>query len=197
MQRDKVMICISHCIWQSLVNMARNTQYLDPFWALHMRWEPTSFEQHVVVAAVAAAVAVAVALAARVTVALAVAAAVVAAVEADFNDIEWWRFIHEPHKTHIHYSDVIMSAMTSQITGVSIVLHNCLFRHRSKKTSKVHVTGFSAGNSPVTGVFPARRASDAENVSIWWRHHGRVLCWDFAPHSPCPFFLYNEVQTQP
>ena len=23
----------------------------------------------------------------------------------------------------------------------------------------------------VTGEFPAQKASDAENVSIWWRHH--------------------------
>ena len=27
------------------------------------------------------------------------------------------------------------------------------------------------GNSPVTGEFPAQRASNAENVSIWWRYH--------------------------
>ena len=27
------------------------------------------------------------------------------------------------------------------------------------------------GNSPVTGEFPAQRASDADNVSISWRHH--------------------------
>ena len=24
---------------------------------------------------------------------------------------------------------------------------------------------------PVTGEFPAQKASDAENISIWWRHH--------------------------
>ena len=28
------------------------------------------------------------------------------------------------------------------------------------------------GNSQVTGEFPSNRASNAENVSIWWRHHG-------------------------
>ena len=28
------------------------------------------------------------------------------------------------------------------------------------------------GNSPVTGEFTAQRASNTENVSIWWRHHG-------------------------
>ena len=27
------------------------------------------------------------------------------------------------------------------------------------------------GNSPVTGEFPAQRASNAQNVSIWWCHH--------------------------
>ena len=33
------------------------------------------------------------------------------------------------------------------------------------------LTGLSVGNSPVTGEFPTGRASNAENVSIWWRHH--------------------------
>ena len=49
-------------------------------------------------------------------------------------------------------------------------LLNRLFRHRSKKTSKLHVTGLCAGNSPVTGEFPAQMASNAENASMWWRH---------------------------
>ena len=50
-------------------------------------------------------------------------------------------------------------------------LLNRLFRRRSKKTSKLHVTGLWEGNSPITGEFPAQRASHAENGSIWWRHH--------------------------
>ena len=45
-------------------------------------------------------------------------------------------------------------------------LLNRLFRRRSKKTSKLRVTGLCAGNSPVTGEFPAQIASNAENVSI-------------------------------
>ena len=73
---------------------------------------------------------------------------------------------------NIHYNDVIMGAMASQITSLAIVyLFNRLFRHRSTKTSKIRVTGLCAGNSPVTDEFPAQRASSAENVSIWWRHH--------------------------
>ena len=49
--------------------------------------------------------------------------------------------------------------------------HDCLlkrlFRLRSKKTPKLRVTGLSDGNSPVTGEYPAQRASNVENVSIW------------------------------
>ena len=52
-------------------------------------------------------------------------------------------------------------------------LLNRLFRRRSKKTSKLRVTGLCAGNSPGTGEFSAHMASNAENVSIWWRHHAR------------------------
>ena len=54
--------------------------------------------------------------------------------------------------------------------------HGCLlsrlFRRRSKKTSKLRVTGLCVGKSPGTGEFPAQMASNAENVSIWWHHHG-------------------------
>ena len=54
-------------------------------------------------------------------------------------------------------------------------LLNRLFRRGSKKTSKLRVNGLFEGNSPVTGEFPAKRASNAENVSIWWRHHEKRL----------------------
>ena len=57
--------------------------------------------------------------------------------------------------------------MASQITGVSIICST----DRAKETSKLSVTGLCAGNSPVTGEFPAQKASNAENVSISWRHH--------------------------
>ena len=46
-------------------------------------------------------------------------------------------------------------------------LFNHLFKHRWKKTSKLPVTGLCTGNSPVTGEFPAQKASNAENVSSW------------------------------
>ena len=55
-------------------------------------------------------------------------------------------------------------------------LLKCLFRCRSKKISKLYVTGLCAGNSPVTSEFPAQKASNADNVSIWWRHHDVITC---------------------
>ena len=54
-------------------------------------------------------------------------------------------------------------------------LLNHLFRRRSKKTSKLRATGLCAGNSSGTGEFPAQMASNAEKVSIWWRHHGSSI----------------------
>ena len=69
--------------------------------------------------------------------------------------------------------------------------HDCflnrLFRHRSKKTSKLRVTGLCAGNSPEAGKFPAQMASNAENVSIRWRHHELItaIIWEqisWLPH---------------
>ena len=60
-------------------------------------------------------------------------------------------------------------------------LLNRLFRRKSKKTSKLHVTGLCAGNSPGTGEFPAQMASYAENVSIWWRHHDSSRLLVFSP----------------
>ena len=48
-------------------------------------------------------------------------------------------------------------------------LPNRLFR-QIKETSKLRVTGLCVGNSPVAGEFPVQMSSNAENVSIWWRH---------------------------
>ena len=71
-----------------------------------------------------------------------------------------------------YYNDVIMSAMAPQITSLTTVYLNRLFKAQIKGKSKLRVTGLCEGNSPVTGEFPAQMASNAENVSIWWRHHG-------------------------
>ena len=67
-------------------------------------------------------------------------------------------------------------------------LLKCLFRRRSKITSKLRVTGLCAWNSPGTGEFPAQKANNAENVSIWWRHHVvfmKLYCFQHYPNDEC------------
>ena len=61
---------------------------------------------------------------------------------------------------HDSIMDITMTSLWAR--GVSNhqphdCLHNRLFRRRSKKISKLCVTGLCAGNSPVTGEFPAQR----------------------------------------
>ena len=52
-----------------------------------------------------------------------------------------------------------MSAMASQITGLTI-FYPTVYLGTDKENTKLHVTGVCAGNSPVTGEFPAQRASN-------------------------------------
>ena len=84
------------------------------------------------------------------------------------------------NKLELRYNDITLQWRHNGRFGVSNnqphdCLLNRLFRCRSKKTSKLRVTGLCAGNWPVTGEFPAQMASIAENVSIWWRHHETFL----------------------
>ena len=44
-------------------------------------------------------------------------------------------------------------------------------KRRSKKTQKLCVTDLCEGNPQLIGGSPSERANNAENVSIWWRHH--------------------------
>ena len=78
-------------------------------------------------------------------------------------------------------------------------LLNRLFRRTSKKTSKLRVTDFCEGNSTVTGEFPSQRASNAKNVSIWWRHDilptALLTPWFLlqAAHPPGPSWCYCRL----
>ena len=83
--------------------------------------------------------------------------------------LTWWQ---RDKIKECHYSDVIISAMASQITDVSIVYRTACLGADQRKHTKLRLTGLGEENSPVTGEFPAQMTSDAENVSIWWRHHG-------------------------
>ena len=76
-----------------------------------------------------------------------------------------------------------------------------LFRRRSKKTSKLRVTGLCEGDSRVTGEFPAQSASNVQNVSIWWRHHdqqpaGKSYRCTWSRVSPLSGLISGLVQTK-
>ena len=61
--------------------------------------------------------------------------------------------------------------------------------------SKIHITGLCEGNSPVTCEFPAQRTSNAENVSIWWRHHVTLLrvAGEHNHMRTCPQLFYRKI----
>ena len=100
----------------------------------------------------------------------------------NYNYITLWDIITHPHP---NFSAGPAKSLLWRHNGRDGVLnhqpHDCLlsrsFKPRSKKTSKLRVTGLCAGNSPATGEFPAQKASHSENVSIWWRHHVPVEVW--------------------
>ena len=100
----------------------------------------------------------------------------------------WLLYVSEYSPTHdevmapgslSHYRPFVLRTLQWRHNGHHSVSnhqpHDCLlnrlFRRRSTKTSKLCVTGLCVGNSPGTGEFPTQMASNAENVSIWWRHH--------------------------
>ena len=64
-----------------------------------------------------------------------------------------------------------MCTIASQITSLTIVYSTVYSGTDQRKTPKLRVTGLCVGNSQGTGEFPAKMASNAENVSIWWRRH--------------------------
>ena len=76
---------------------------------------------------------------------------------------------HIPRKIGLYKSHMTLALQWrhNEPAGVSNHQpHDCLltrlFRHRSKKISKLRVTGLCEGNSPVAGEFPAQRVSNAE-----------------------------------
>ena len=67
-------------------------------------------------------------------------------------------------------------------------LFNRLFRCRSKKISKLCFSVGGIHRWPVN--FPAQKASNAENVSVWWRHHvgNDIFCCKCVYNQwPAPF----------
>ena len=88
-----------------------------------------------------------------------------------------------------------MATIASQITSLAIVF-STVYLDTDKKTSKLRVTGLCVGNSPGTGEFPAQMASNAENVSIWWRHHEVMSHEHYGVKPPMTgLFVQQGLQT--
>ena len=68
-------------------------------------------------------------------------------------------------------------------------LLNRLLRRRSKKTSKLCVSGLCA---PVTQI-----ASNAKHVSIWWRHHVMIQLGDWSGDADDPISISRATWTLP
>ena len=62
-----------------------------------------------------------------------------------------------------------MSSIASQITGVSIAFTQPFVQ--AQITENIKAPRHWPLLEEFTGEFPAQRASNAENVSNWWRHH--------------------------
>ena len=75
-------------------------------------------------------------------------------------------------------------------------LVNRLFRHRSKKISKLCISGLCEGNPPVTSGFPSQMASNMENVPIWWHHHHNLNTMHVYPSMQCPSFVILSLTSR-
>ena len=75
----------------------------------------------------------------------------------------------------MHYIDVIMTTMASQITSFTVV-YSTVYSDADQRKHQSYASLAFVWGIHRTGEFPAQKASYAENVSIWWRHHGFCLC---------------------
>ena len=64
-----------------------------------------------------------------------------------------------------------MDTMASDITSLAIVYLSVKSGADQRKHQSSASLAFVRGIPPVTGEFPAQMVSNAESVSIWWRHH--------------------------
>ena len=87
-----------------------------------------------------------------------------------------------------------MITMTSQITSLTIV-YSTVYSGADKRKHQSSASLALCGKFTGTGEFPAQRASNAENVSIWWRHQDFTIFprWDLVGNYQNVW--YNECRT--
>ena len=106
---------------------------------------------------------------------------------------DWWDSL-------THYSDVITSAMAPRITSVSIVCPAVCSGADQRKRQSSASLAFVRGVHRRHVSFPAQRTSNAENVSIWWRHHEKFNNTEHASTSwhrqACSYFVGYTVNEE-
>ena len=91
--------------------------------------------------------------------------------------------------------------MASQITSLMIVYSTVFSRRRSKKTEKLRVTGSLCVGGGGGGIHqwpvksPQKKASNAENVSIGWRHDVFDLARNIGIWNPKSFMVFIHGNT--
>ena len=104
--------------------------------------------------------------------------------------VAYWTILDCTRLPFSHFSDVTMSAMASQITGVSIVSIVCSGAGQRNIKAPRHWPLW--GESAYDRWIPLTKAINPESVSIWWRHHVIIYCNDTleyvitGPHSLSP-----------
>ena len=68
--------------------------------------------------------------------------------------------------------DVVMGTVASQITSLIPLFTQPFIQAQIKENIKAPRHWTLCGEFTGTGEFPAQRSSYAENISMWWRHHG-------------------------
>ena len=73
-----------------------------------------------------------------------------------------------------HYNDVIMGAMTSQITSLTIVYSIVYSGANQRKHQSSESLAFVRGIQRWQMNSPHKWPVTCQNVSIWWRHHASM-----------------------
>ena len=94
---------------------------------------------------------------------------------------------------YLIYVMKIMGTVASQITSLTIVyitVYSDADQSKHQSSASLAFVWVFTG----TGEFPAQRASYAENVSIWWRHHALRLIRS-AAHNEALLQIWHEPWT--
>ena len=84
--------------------------------------------------------------------------------------------LHESQLRQVHFSDVIISAMASQTTGVSTVCSAFCSGADQRKHQSFAFTGLCEGNPPVTGGVPSQIAINVTKMCVRvWCHYWQIF----------------------